>query len=54
MMDAIHRVQDHLRAELASKFGPGAANAIVAAFPAAVISARAALEPNGETSRIVN
>jgi hypothetical protein len=47
MMDLLHQAQEHLRAELALKFGPDAANAIAEAFPAAVISARRELEAGG-------
>jgi hypothetical protein len=44
MMSLLNQAQEHLRIELALKFGPDVANAIVEAFPAAVISARRALE----------
>jgi phage portal protein BeeE len=53
MMDLLTRAQKHLREELAPKFGRDGANAIAEAFPAAVISARRALENSG-TPRALN
>jgi hypothetical protein len=44
MMNILHQAQEHLRIELALKFGPDVANAIADAFPAAVLSARRAIE----------
>jgi hypothetical protein len=52
MMVLLRDAQDHLRAQLALKFGSDAANAIVEAFPAAVISARRAIE--ADTSGVLN
>jgi acetylornithine/succinyldiaminopimelate/putrescine aminotransferase len=52
MMSLLNQAAEHLRIELAPKFGPDAANAIADAFPEAVISARRELE--ADASRVVN
>jgi hypothetical protein len=43
MMSLLNQAQEHLRTELAPKFGPDVAAVIAEAFPAVVISARRAL-----------
>jgi acetylornithine/succinyldiaminopimelate/putrescine aminotransferase len=53
MMNVLHQAREHLRSELALKFGPDVANTICEAFIPAVISARRELE-GGDASRVVN
>jgi hypothetical protein len=52
MRDLLNQAQEHLRSELAPKFGSDAANAIAEAFPAAVLAARRELE--AATSGVLN
>jgi acetylornithine/succinyldiaminopimelate/putrescine aminotransferase len=54
MMNLLHHAHETLRTDLARRFGDDIANVIAEAFPAAVVSARRALEANGGTPGVLN